>query len=336
MAIQHKMSLAILLALASLVGCAGIPKNTPYSGGKHITVGDGTEDMVLDDYGPSPRLLVSCTDRRHGADTAYFSGIVTYDLQSGKIDTMEIREYPVGLAFLPHGLDLLQVGDRLQLYAVCHDDKNKHHWIACFQVFEHQLYWIQNYHAGMLTSPNGVTALPDGSLYVTNDHLVRGSFKESFLKQRKAQIIRFEQDATHKVAYDGLAYGNGITSRNGYVYAAATTENAVYRFKIAPDGMLTEKTRIAKVHGPDNLRWDSEDLIVACHLRLVKFLGHAKDPKKYSPTTVYRIVPGSTKPIPLYADKSGKIISAAATGLLYKDRLYIGQVFENWIMEVQK
>jgi arylesterase / paraoxonase len=329
-----RFSLLLSLPFLVFMACTVIPK-APLSGGKVIHVGDGTEDMVLDDFGARDRLLISCADRRHG-DTAYFGAIVSYDLQSGALDTLEIHEYPIGMSFRPHGLDLLQVGDRLQLYVVCHDDQTGYHWIACFQILDNQLYWIQNYQAGLLKSPNGVTALADGSFYVTNDHYVRGSLKESFLKQRIAEVIRFEVDGTHKVAFKGLAYGNGITNRNGYLYAAATTENKVYRFKIAPDGMLTEQTCIAKVKGPDNLRWDGDDLLVACHMRLLKFLGHAKDSQKYAPTMIYRIQPGSTKPVPVYADKKGETISAGSTGLIYQDRLFIGQVFGDWIMEVKK
>jgi arylesterase/paraoxonase len=333
----HDLRLAFLAAgcLLLLGSCAAIP-HAPLSGGDKVPIGNGTEDIVLDDFTHQPRLLISCDDRRHGHDTSYFSGIVSYDLLKGERDTLAIKEYPIGLAFRPHGLDILQVGARMQLYVVCHDDKNGHHWVASFNVYPDELTWIQNYHSGALTSPNGVTALPDGSLYVTNDHLVRGAFKEDMFKQKKAQIIRFERDGSSKVVFDGMSYGNGITNRNGYLYVASTRANAIYRFKILPDGMLSEQTVVAKVPGPDNLRWDGEDLIVACHLRVFKFLGHAKDPEKFSPTVVYRVQPGNSKPIPLYSDRSGKTISAGATGLIYKDRLFIGQVFGDWILTLKK
>lgn len=326
------LTTALLMGL--MMACTAIPK-TPPSAAQKIAVGDGTEDIVLNDFEQRHRLFISCDDRRHG-DTSYFGAIVSYDLQSGHIDTMEVHEYPRGMQFRPHGLDLQQLGERLQLYAVCHDDKADQHWIACFQVHENQLYWIRNYTSPLLTSPNGVTALADGSLYVTNDHRVRGSLKESLFKQKVAEIIHFERDGAAKLAFRGLAYGNGITQRDGYVYAAATVEDAVYRFRIQPDATLAEQTRVAKVPGPDNLRWDGDDLIVACHLRLVKFLGHAKNAKKYSPTVVYRIQSGSEKPIAIYADKKGKTISAGATGLVYSDRLFVGQVFGDWIIEVKK
>lgn len=316
-----------------LDGCVAIPKG-PYQGGHIIEAGPGTEDMVLDTVSGSPRLLISCDDRRHG-NRPTFSGICTYDLRTNRVDTMDIREYPFGMAFRPHGLDLQTVRGKLHLFVVCHDDSAGHHWIADFEVEDHGLMWVQNYQAGMLTSPNGVTALPSGDLYVTNDHLVRGSVKESFFKKKVADIIHFRPDQSHEVAYHALAYGNGITNRGGYVYAAATVENAIYRFKIMPDGLLGEKERYAQVHGPDNLRWDGNDLLVACHLRLLKFLGHAKDAKKHSPTTVYRIKEGARKPEPLYGNK-GELISGGATGIMWQGRLFVGQVFENWIIEATR
>jgi hypothetical protein len=326
-------ALILTLALAAS-GCVAIPK-APLTGGKVIAIGDGTEDIVLDDFGQQHKLYVSCDDRRN-RDAPQFGAIVSYDLASGEIDTMPIKEYPFGLTFRPHGLDLQQVGERLHLYVVCHDDTAGHHWIAQFQVLDGALFWIRNYHADLLTSPNGVTAMPDGSLYVTNDHRVRGDFGEAIWKKKVATIVRFEPDATPSIAFTGLCYGNGINNRNGYVYAAATRENAVYRFKVEPDGKLTQQTRIAKVVGPDNLRWDGDDLLVACHMRSFKFLKHAKHPEKHSPTVVYRIQLDQRNAIPVYADKSGKTISAGATGLIYQGRLFIGQVFGNYIVEVKQ
>jgi arylesterase / paraoxonase len=320
--------------LSLVVGCAAIPK-APLAGEKQIHIGPGTEDIVLDDFSAHDRLLISCADRRHG-DDFQFGEIVSYDLASGDIDTMVIKEYPIGMAFRPHGLDLVQIDNRLMLFVVCHDNPNGHHWIASFQVIDKELYWIRNYQSGLLVSPNAVTALPDGSLFVTNDHKIYGSNKEALLKQKRAEIIHFDANGDSKIAFKGLCYGNGITYRNGYVYAAATVENAIYRFKVEQDGTLSEQTKIAKVNGPDNLRWDGEDLIVACHYRLLKFVKHAKSADNHSPTVVCRIQPGNLKPTPLYADKKGETISGGATGLIYKDRLFIGQVFEDWIIELKQ
>lgn len=328
-----RIILTAICLSASLAGCVSIPKG-PLTGGEKIVVGPGTEDMILDDFGDSPRVLISCDDRRHGNKPS-FSGICSYDPASRRVDTLTIKEYPHGMAFRPHGIDLQQIGQRLHLFVVCHDDSAGHHWVADFQVDGNDLLWVQNYQAGMLTSPNEVCAMPNGDLYVTNDHLKRGNLAESFFKKKVAEITHFRPDASHQVAYKGIAYGNGITQRNGYVYAAATVENAVYRFKVNPDGTLGEKTRIAKVKGPDNLRWDGDDLLVVCHLRLLKFVAHAKDAHKISPTAVYRIQLGSKKPIAVYGDK-GKTISAGSTAIMWKDRLLVSQVFENWIIEAGK
>ncbi len=331
--IRQKLFLLIVLAAVGATGCVSIPKG-PLNGGKQIAVGPGTEDLILDDFGDRPRILISCDDRRHGVHSQ-FGAISSYDPATGKVDTLRMKEYPHGLAFRPHGIDLQQIGERLHLFVVCHDDTAGHHWIADFQVDGNDLLWVQNFHSGMLTSPNGVAAMPSGDLYVTNDHLKRGDNAESLFKKKVAEIIHFRPDRSDEVAYKGIAYGNGITQRNGYVYVAATVENAIYRFKVNTDGTLGDKTRIAKVKGPDNLRWDGDDLLVACHLRLLKFLAHAKNAKKRSPTTVYRIQPGNMKPIAVYGD-NGKTISGGSTALMFKDRLFVSQVFENWIVEVQK
>jgi hypothetical protein len=329
--------------------CNTIPK-APLSGGKQITVGLGTEDLVVNDFGQEPQLLVSCGDHRHPKDTTHFGAIVSYDLQNGKIDTLQIREFPRGLDFRPHGIDIQQISDRIQLYVVCHDDFNQKHWISVFQVVDNDLYWIKNfpdsvvtvpnhvspYPATLLPSPNAVAALPDGSFYVTNDHLKRGNFKEDLLSKKASTIVRFEPDGSYKVAFSGIAYANGITYRDGYIYVSATREHKIYRLKVGTDGLLSEQTCIAKLKGPDNLRWDGDKLIVACHLKPFKFIGHARKEKKHSPTVVYSISLDGAEPVAIYADRKGKTISAGATGLIFKDRLFIGQVFGDQIVEVKK
>ena len=321
------------LLLLNFSSCIRIPK-APLQAGKKIQVGQGTEDLVVDTLGAYPRLLISCDDRRHG-DSPQFSGILSYDLQTKRLDTMEIREYPIGLTFRPHGLDIQRVDQFNRLYVVCHDDTAGNHWVACFEISGNDLYWVRNYYAGMLPSPNAVTVLPDGSMYVTNDHFIRDNFSEVFLKKENCEIIRFEDNGDNKVAYKGLAMGNGINFRDSTVYVAATRKNAVYKFDIAANGDLINRERIAKVIGPDNLRWDGDDLLVACHLKSFKFLAHAKNPKKHSPTVIYRLKLGEKQVIPVYSDK-GEHISAGATGLFWKDNLYIGQVFEDWILEVPR
>ena len=321
----------LALMLLFMTSCINL-RNSPMQGGKQIHVGQGTEDIVLDSWSESPRLLISCADRRHG-DEPTFGAIVSYDPKTELIDTLTINEYPVGLAFRPHGLDIIEINDHVHLYVVCHDPKEGNHWIANFRVEGKELYWIRNYYAGMLPSPNAVCAMPDGSLYVNNDHFEHDNNSEVLWKKQVAEIVRFEQDGSHKVAYKGMAYGNGITFRDSVIYAASTRRNAIYSFDIAPNGDLLNRTKIAKLKGPDNLRWDGDDLIVACHVKPLKFLKHVKNAEKLSPSVIYRIKLGEKKPILMYADK-GKNIPACATGLIYDGKLYIGQVFEDWILEV--
>jgi hypothetical protein len=62
----------------------------------------------------------------------------------------------------------------------------------------------------------------------------------------------------------------------------------------------------------------------------MRFMAHAGNKEKTSPTQIFRILAdGTTKEI--YAN-DGEEISAASTGLSYKNKLFISQVFEPFIL----
>jgi hypothetical protein len=107
----------------------------------------------------------------------------------------------------------------------------------------------------------------------------------------------------------------------------------VFAYDFVEGKMLNKKT-IAKVKGPDNIRLDGNDLIVACHLKSFAFLHHMKDSTKHSPTTVYRVASdGTQKPTVLYFNK-GEVIDACATGLVFRNKLYLSQVFDPQVVVV--
>jgi sugar lactone lactonase YvrE len=130
-----------------------------------------------------------------------------------------------------------------------------------------------------------------------------------------------------------IAMGNGVVLGPDALYQAATRGNRVYRYPLLPDGRLGKRKVIARVVGPDNLRWDGDSLLVACHLRGLAFMRHTQDASKWAPSTVYRISTDGGKPQVVYADKGGTI-SAASTALRLDGRLYISQVFGGTILVV--
>ena len=92
------------------------------------------------------------------------------------------------------------------------------------------------------------------------------------------------------------------------------------------------KIVIKKIKGADNISVCGEHLIIAYHPKPFKFLLHSLLGMN-SPSAVmqYNLKDGVYQRI--YYD-SGRTISGSSTALIYKDSLYISQVFGNYLMKV--
>lgn len=341
-------AILFLAGVLIVAACKSLPEMSQAPVRK-IEVGWGPEDMVIDDNDGAPRLLISCDDRRN--HPGLFSGIVAYNLETGAIDTLERIGEPKDLLFHPHGISIQRVGERTLLFVISHEEqevtpglsmrKAPVHPIVVYRVERDRLTWINTFQSDLFRSPNSVLAREDGSFYVSNDSYKRGGFMEMALKLKKAQLVFCGRDGNCRVVEEKVAYGNGLAYRDGFLYQGSTRGNLVYRYNVQPDGSLTDKVVVCKgVTGADNLRFHGEDLLVANHPKPIAFIGHAKDPQKHSPSMVCKFSPqdfdpdeGPLQPEIIYCD-DGSTISASATGLIVGQKLYVSQVFEPYILEV--
>lgn len=312
------ISVIILLVLSS---CTSLPKQFQTKD-EVISVGPGPEDMVVDTISEQPRLLISCNSRRTGE--AYYGEINVYYPSSGAVKVLR-RNEPADVHFYPHGIDLVQVRDSLILLVANNDSHNHEQSILRYWVFKDSLLFLNKIVDPLIVSPNAVTGLPDGSILISNDMGKLGNFWEALFVLKRARIIYWDYNKC-SVAAGRFCYSNGITNRDGKVYLASTRQDKVWSFDFS-GGKMTNKQVIAKEHGADNLRFDGNTLLVACHLRFLDFLKHMKDSSHYSPTTVYRIDLSTHQKTLAYFD-DGKQISAGATGLIYSNYLYTSGVFD--------
>ncbi|MCW5907692.1 MAG: hypothetical protein KIS94_07535 [Chitinophagales bacterium] len=305
-----------------LSGCVTLPKRYQTKD-EIIATGPGPEDMVLDTSTGTARILISCNERREGKP--HYGEINAYYPESGKMEILKRLNEPVGLDFQPHGIDLVPMKDSLILLVVNHEHEIKVNSILRYKVEGNNLYFLCKIVDPLISSPNAVTGFTDGTILVSNDAKKAGNIWEPLFKLKRAQIIYWNGN-TCSVASQKYCYSNGITNRNGKVYLASTLQNKVWQFDFT-DGKMLNREVIAKVKGADNLRFDGEDILVACHLRLIAFLKHVKDAANYSPSTVYSINPTTKKCEVVYYD-SGEQLSGGATGLAHNGYLYVGGVFD--------
>jgi SMP-30/Gluconolactonase/LRE-like region len=318
---MKKWLLPACIFLAALSSCITLPKKFQTKD-EVIRVGPGPEDMVADTVSEQPRLLISCCARR--ANEPYYGEINMYYPATGTVKVLK-RHEPADVHFYPHGIDLVKVKDTLVLLVVNNDNKHNEQSILRYRVFKDSLLFLNKITDPLIVSPNAVTGFADGTMLISNDMGKAGNFMEALFILKRAQIIYWDKNKC-SVAAGKFCYSNGITNRNGKVYLASTRQNKIWQFDFS-NGKMINKQVLAKVHGPDNLRFDGNGLLVACHLRFLDFLGHMKDSTHYSPTTVYRVDLNSHQTNVVYFD-DGRQLSAASTGLVYGGYLYAGGVFD--------
>ena len=298
---------------------------------------------MLDESQGKPRLLVSCDQRRK--DQPELGGIFAVDIESGQVTPMEVNGLPDTITLAPHGIDLVYNSKGVPvLYVVNHqtisNSKKKRNSILVFQVLKEHLRYMDNYTAPELVSPNDVAALPDGSVYVTNDSkhskIGFGWALEKLFKVRSSKIAYRGPDGQWRFVGDKrLAYANGIKAYEDKVLVAATQKKELIFFERDPQtGELTAQSNLAPISGLDNITEVNDSLILSpSHPSIGKFIKHARHADKHAPGITWLININTGHYCPVYVT-DGTEISANSTALYYNGTIYIGQVFENFLLVV--
>ncbi len=319
----------ILTAICFLgLSCGSLPQTTETNCSR-IPVPAGPEDFVVDNkFG---RLLVSSHDRRNWQSTGKITSV---SLQDGKVTVMEREGEPEVLSFRPHGMDLLKNGNNGDfLYVILHgpEQDDDIHAVAVYKVLYDRLIFVQQYQHKLLNSPNDIAVLPDGSFYVTNDAGKRGSSWEMLWGMRKSNIVYYSSKTGFRIAATNLAMANGIIHYENQIFATATRDDELLRFVRQPDGSLVERKVISKFAMPDNIMAAGNRLLVTSHPSARKFMRHRKKSANKAPSVVYLVNPVSGGIKAIFADE-GKRISAVSTAALVGNQLYLGQVFDDFLL----
>lgn len=319
-----------LIVSIILVSC-GLPRSSVnYSKTEKIITGPGPEDFVLDTItNPTkPRIIVSCNERR--SNDISKNGFYSVDINSNKCTQLILKNMPASqLEMRPHGIDIVLENDGiLRLYAINHNDKVNKQYVVKFKVFENYLEFEAEYYTPLITSPNDVSGKQDGSFFTTNDSRKRGSLIEPLLKLKWGSVIHSEQNGTANYKFSKrYCYANGVFVSDNGIYVSTTRQNKLFFV----DYKTNKKKMVGRGKGLDNITLANNSLIVTAHLKQIKFIKHAQDSNKISPTVVYAYDLSTKKRTCLYSN-SGKEISAASTAILYKNKLYISQVFDGFIL----
>ena len=298
---------------------------------ERIQVQPGPEDMVLDSFHVSPRLIISCSGRREAHKP--YGEMVSMDLRTGEQFTMKRLNEPNGILFRPHGIYL----DGDLLYVISHEKEPDYHPILVYRVDGDQLNFVELIHTDHQHSPNALVTGPKGEIYLVNDSGKRGSLWEKALKLKRASVEKLERksDGTWEAetVATGLGYPAGINRIGDHLYAGDAVLHRIHPYLITGEG-LVPTGEIKGLKGNDNIRIYKGQLLVPGHVKALKFIKHAKNPENKSPVDVFLADPETGEYTTLYSTE-GESISGGSTAIIFENQLYISQVFDPWILKVE-
>lgn len=238
--------------------------------------------------------------------------------------------------FHPHGISFYQSpeGKKL-LFVVNHRDAGN--FIEIFQYHNDTLEHVDRISDSLMISPNDVVGVGERQFYFTNDHAEPPGTVRS-LKDLATigtgNVGYYDGERVVITSVEGIKYANGInvSADGSRIYLAATTDRMVLVFnRDLASGALTLTREVDTGTGVDNIDVDETgNLWIGCHPQLLKFLSHAKDESRISPSEVIKLEPqpdGSFRQSTVYVN-DGSELSASSVAVTYRNKLLIGPVFQ--------
>jgi hypothetical protein len=305
-----RQSFLLVLGLF-LLACVRIPQATrTYTNGEKIQVAPGPEDIQLYRYPDSTQvLLISCDDRRNKQT---FGSIWSMDVELQEVKPFMLKFIHPPSSFHPHGISAVDSF----LFVIDHFEDYKKSCIRRFVIRKDTLLEDTVFFEGIIGFPNDMVAL-------SRDHFLYADYS------RKGAVVRFENGIFYRIT-PSIRKANGVdsVSIDGFPFGivSATYGKKIYIF----DTQSGQRKKYFKVKGGDNFTYSDGKLLVASHLRFGKFIRHAKNSKRKSPTVIYELDILNKKKYPIFVD-DGKKISGASVAIWVNGKLYIGQIFDDFI-----
>jgi len=296
----------------------------------------GTEDLDIDEE--KGLLFISSSDRWNvGKPASDKDGIYLLDLNNSDAQPVRLSMTYKG-NFHPHGISYLNKEDGDYLFVVNHN--NQGDFIEVFQFENNQLTHLKTYESEMLCCPNDVVAVDLDKFYVTNDHGAAKGFSrtlEEYLMLANSYVIYFD-GTDYKKVLEGVRYANGVNvSKDGktlYVTEASGGKIFVMDRDIETGALSLRFSKQLKT-GADNISIDSEgSLWIGAHPQLLKFVGHATNTGKISPSQVLKLTHKGEDDFEVsevYLN-TGDELSGSSVAIHYKNEVFVGVVFENKLL----
>lgn len=310
---------------------------------QRIQVGDGPEDMAIDTSTGSTRIIVSCSERRNLNHNAGF-----YQIDPSDNSSSQLVIVPNNLDIFPHGIDIETINGIHYLYAISHHGSglDREHKIFRFIINQDSLIQDRSYilEDPILTGPNDIDVLADGSFYVSNPTPNNQPYEatKAILGVKNGTVLHYDGNGNWKAVIKEMCYPNGVwvDQKSNYLVVANGGCNTVERFPIEKGKVVFHEKNSTSSHNidipvGDNLMLDNFGVLwTAAHPCPLKFSAHQENSDDKSPVQIFAIDPLTMKASLAFQD-NGDLISAASTAIRLDNSLYISQVFDPFVLVVE-
>ena len=337
---RHASAVILLIILTSCTGVDTIssvpvrcdiwpPKAMQESTGMY-----GPEDIVLDTNHTYPRLIISSLERR--SPLLFWlkptGDLFEMNLHTHAITKLPRTDEPQGFELRPHGIDLRRIEDITYLYVVAHGARRgQPESVVRYKVLGTTLQFDQTFsqpHHPLLTRPNDVQAEANGGFYVTN--LESDDWWPVY---PPAPVLHYAGQQWHVVG-QFKANGNGVfLHENQLLVADDRTDQIV---SIPLDNPEKQRTFLS-LKNPDNInQGPGSDLLIASHTSTMKFFLHSYGLASPSPGSIEHVKLEGSPPLKTHSVfvSDGTPLSAPSSAIWFENRLYIGQVYKPFIVDV--
>jgi arylesterase / paraoxonase len=340
------------VAFVALVAVA-LALRTLYAAGE-LTPMEPVGDLACTKLGGVPGAEHLLIDRR--TDTAYVSSTDRRAIRAGRADRGDLFAFDLSNAeatlrnltadlvddFRPLGLSLHVDSEGTTTLMAVNDATGGRKRVEVFRVGAEDpfvLSHVRTVEHERIVSPNDLAAVGPDAFYLTNDHTTRPSWwreVKDYLLWTHSDVLFWDGDRM-RVVDEGLRYANGIAlSHDGRtVYVAETIGRALRTYaRDADTGQLTLRHRIPCGTGVDNIDVDEAgNLWIGAHPKMLRFVAHAEDPSKRSPSQVLHVdVQVDPPEVETVWLSMGEDLSGSSVAAVRGDKMLIGSVFEPHIL----
>ena len=312
----------------------------PHFVGKCSQVGGlaGAEDITI--HPKTGIAYISVFDRRAVVmGKTVSTGIYGYDLNERAPQLIRLID-KTSQTFLPHGISLYIGEEGHDVLFVINHAKGEHN-VDIFDLVDGKFSHRTTISNVLITSPNDLVAVGPDSFYVSNDHkYLQGMMRtiEDYMRLELSNVV-YCKGADCNIAATGFGYANGlnVSPDKKTIYLATTVEKTLFIFnRDLKSGRLKLEEKIVFDTGLDNIEIDQQaNLWIGAHPQLLKFVAHAGDKSKISPSQILRLTPkpqGGFLLDEVYLNR-GEELSGSSVGAVRDGRLLIGSVFEPKILD---